>query len=83
MIGYSRCSYVNEHLVAPAGPVVEPGLRLFAGLSLREGLKCTDLGSFVAVLNAFPSHCRQICTLLYPKSVSDSRTMRLTPAYAF
>lgn len=27
MIGHSRCSYVNEHLVAPAGPAAESELR--------------------------------------------------------
>lgn len=38
MIGHSRCSYVNEHLVAPAGPAVEPGLRLeLPGFRFTEG----------------------------------------------
>lgn len=68
VIGRSRCSYVNEHLVAPAGPgcgarteagAAQPGLTF----TLREGPERTDPGRSADILNIPPSpHCRLVST---------------------
>lgn len=61
MIGYSRCSYVNEHLVAPAGPAVEPGLRLeqrVARAQIQRGVELEGPWTVCRCSNYIFPHCR-------------------------
>lgn len=85
VIGHSLCSYVNEHLVASAGPAAEPGLRLerrSRGSDWVRGRGAQTLDGLSLLFYISP-HCHQVLKLLIIVVWSESLVAGVISVRAF